>query len=104
MLFDPKTEQWSKLAGGVDIDGGFDINDTVWSRDSSTLYFDTSSSSDPAIYRVRFPGRRVERVAGLRQTPLAGPYGPSLGVTPEGEPLVLRDETIQEIWAIGHWR
>jgi eukaryotic-like serine/threonine-protein kinase len=94
MLFDFSSQKWSEfLKMGV----GF----TDWSKDSKYIYFDTGLSEDPAVYRVRVADRKLERAAdlkGLRRLVFA--WTPWSGVTPDGSPLLLRDISSQEVYAL----
>jgi Tol biopolymer transport system component len=94
MLFDFGTQKWSEL---VKMNVGF----TEWSKDGKYIYLDTGLSEDPAIYRVRIADRKVERVAslkGLRRVIFA--WTPWSGLTPDGSPLLLRDISSQEVYAL----
>jgi Tol biopolymer transport system component len=74
---------------------------TDWSKDSKYIYFDTGLSEDPAVYRVRVADRKLERMAdlkGLRRLVFA--WTPWSGVTPDGSPLLLRDISSQEVYAL----
>jgi hypothetical protein len=74
---------------------------TEWSKDSKYIYFDTGLSPDPVFYRVRVLDRKVARVAslkGLRRVIFA--WTPWSGLTPDGSPLVLRDTSSQEVYAL----
>jgi hypothetical protein len=94
MLFDFSSQKWSEfLKMGV----GF----TDWSKDGKYIYFDIGLSEDPAVYRVRVADRKLERAAdlkGLRRLVFAG--APWSGVTPNGSPLLLRDISSQEVYAL----
>jgi Tol biopolymer transport system component len=94
MLFDFSTRKWSEL---VKMNVGF----TNWSKDSKYVYFDTGLGETPAVYRVHVADRKVERVAdlkGLRRVVFA--WIPWSGVTPDGSPLLLRDISTQEVYAL----
>ena len=45
-------------------------------------------------------GRKLERWADLRGFPRGGFFGPWLGVTPDGSPLLLKDISIEEIYRL----
>src|ERR1700730_17196839 len=94
MLFDFTSQKWSEfLKMGV----GF----TEWSKDGKYIYFDTGLSEGAAVYRVRVADRKLERVAdlkGLRRVVFA--WTPWSGVTPDGSPLLLRDISSQEVYAL----
>ncbi len=94
MLFDFSKGQWSGLLKT-------EVGRTTWSDDSKYIYFDTGLSDDPAFYRVRVADRKLERLAdlkGFRRTVLFGL--PWSGITPDGSPLLLRDISSQEVYAL----
>ena len=73
----------------------------TWSTDSKYIYYDTGLGTNPAFYRVRVADRKVERLAdlkGLRRMFFA--WLPWSGVTPDGAPLVPRDISTQEVYAL----
>jgi hypothetical protein len=56
---------------------------------------------DPAVVRIRMSDRKVERVAGLSGVRLAGFLaGIAFGVTPDGDPIILRDTGTEEIYSL----
>ena len=94
MLFDVATRKWSDLLK-------MSVGWTTWSHDSKYIYFDTGLSENPAFYRVRVADRKLERIAdlkGLRRVVFA--WIPWSGVTPDGSPLLLRDISSQEVYAL----
>jgi eukaryotic-like serine/threonine-protein kinase len=94
MLFDFSTRKWSELLK-------MNVGSTNWSLDSKYIYFDTGLSENPALYRVRVADRKLERLAdlkGFRRVVFAG--FPWSGVTPDGSPLLLRDVSSQEVYAL----
>jgi Tol biopolymer transport system component len=75
--------------------------DGHWSADSKYIYFDTGLGSNPAFYRVRVADRKVERVADLKGfRHLFFAWLPWSGVTPDGAPVVPRDISAQEVYAL----
>lgn len=76
------------------------VNDVVWSPNSRSLSFDTVFGGTPMIYRVRIPDGKVEPWADLKGLHRGGFYSPWLGITPEGDPLLLRDTAIEEIYEL----
>jgi eukaryotic-like serine/threonine-protein kinase len=74
---------------------------TEWSRDSRYVYFDTGLSKEPAIYRLRISNYKVELVGSLKDFHRAVMVGiPWSGLTPDGAPLLLRDTSTQEVYAL----
>ena len=94
MLFDFATQQWVELAKT-------DIGSVNWTRDGKYLYFDSGSSHDPAISRLRLADRQLERVTGLKDfRGVEFSLYPWSGLTPDGAPLLLRDIGTQEVYAL----
>jgi hypothetical protein len=94
MLLDVATGKWSELAKTR-------VGWVTWSQDGNYLYFDSGFGNDATIRRMRLADRKIERVAdlkGFRRVIFA--YSPWLGVTPEGDPLVLHDISSQEVYAL----
>jgi eukaryotic-like serine/threonine-protein kinase len=93
-LFDFSTGKWSDLLK-------MDVGWISWSRDSKYIYFDTGLSENPAVYRVRVADRKLERIADLKgfRRVVFG-WIPWSGVTPDGAPLLLRDISSQEVYAL----
>ena len=94
MLFDFSTRKWTELLN-------MNVGWTNWSRDSKYIYFDTGLSENPAFYRARVADRKVERLAdlkGFRRVVFA--WIPWSGITPNGTPLLLRDISSQEVYAL----
>jgi hypothetical protein len=65
------------------------------------IYFDTSSNEDPALLRLRLANRKLERLVSLKdfRRVVFGPY-PWSGMTPDGSPLLMRDTSSQEVYAL----
>jgi serine/threonine protein kinase len=94
LLFDFKSGKWSELLRT-------DVGWVNWSKDSKYIYFDTGLSPNPAVYRVRVFDRKLERLArvqGFRRVVLG--RLPWSGLTPDGAPLLLRDTSSQELYAL----
>lgn len=73
------------------------LAEPTWSRDGKYVYFAVISSPDPALYRFRVRDKKLERLTSLKGFPVAGLW---TGVAPDGSPLLLRDTSTQEIYAI----
>lgn len=78
------------------------IHEPTWSRDGQYVYFATLDPPAPALYRVRTRDKKLERLASLKGFPVAGLW---TGVAPDGSPLLLRDTSTEEIYALHvRWR
>jgi len=94
-LYDFSTQAWQEFAPPSSV--GF----TEWSADSRYLYFDNGLSAEPAIYRFVIADHKVEQVASLKNFRRVVWGGlPWLGLTPNGDPLVMRDVGSQEVYAL----
>ena len=94
-LYDLVRNVWQEFALQPSV--GF----TEWSSDSAYLYFDSGLSAEPAIYRLRLADRKVEQVTSLKNFRRVE-WGnlPWFGLTPTGDPIVMRDVGSQEVYAL----
>ncbi len=93
LLFDCHSRKWTQLAKA-------DFGYPAWSGDSEYIYFDTLDKNS-AFFRVRIRDHKVERVVSLTGLPRKlGAYGPWAGVGPDDSPLVTRDASFDEIYAL----
>ena len=94
LLYDFSSHTWSELLK-------MNVGSTNWSPDSKYIYFDTGLSENPAFYRVRVADRKLERLADLKGfRRMVFGYLPWSGITPDGSPLLLRDISSQEVYAL----
>jgi len=92
MLFDFKTNAWSELVKGWGL--------VRWSPDGQYLYY-LRYGPESAVMRIQLSNRHVEEVASLKGIRQAGRLaGLEFGLTPDGDPLVLRDVGTQEIYSL----
>jgi Tol biopolymer transport system component len=93
LLFDVQSQTWTELAKA-------NFGNPTWSSDSEYIYFDTYGA-DLAFFRVRVRDRKVERIVRLTDVPRAmGDMGPWTGLDPDGSPLIQRDASFNEIYAL----
>jgi eukaryotic-like serine/threonine-protein kinase len=98
MLCDVKNEKWRQLDTKLDSFGYL-----AWSGDSTYVYFDTFWSSESGYFRLRISDSKLERLADLkkvRQFPQAFGPGSWTGLGPGETPLLPRDVSTQEIYAL----
>jgi len=94
ILFNFSNGKWSELLKA-------DVGWITWSQDSKHIYFDTGTSENPAFYTVRVADHKLERLADLKGFRRVVLFGiPWSGVTPDGSPLLLRDISSQEVYAL----
>jgi hypothetical protein len=75
-----------------------------WSVDGryvyySTLFFTTNGKSG-GVHRWKMANNTTEMVTGSPDFPLAGVWGVSYSLTPEGDLLLLRDLSTRDLYAL----
>lgn len=95
-LLDLSTRQWRVLADNMGTLGYM-----TWSGDSKSIGFDNSFTSAPGFFRVRVNDGQITQIVSLRDIHrLFAQWGEWSGITPDGSPLVVRDTSTQEIYAL----
>jgi eukaryotic-like serine/threonine-protein kinase len=93
LLFDFQSRRWTQLAKA-------NFGYPTWSRDSKYIYFDTLGK-DAAFFRIRVRDRKMERMVNLADMPRKmGAFGPWAGLAPDSSPLLARDASFDEIYAL----
>jgi eukaryotic-like serine/threonine-protein kinase len=95
-LFNFKTKRWEELTSGPQV--GY----PNWSHDGKYIYYDTQLGNEAGFYSVRISDHKVERITNFKDVQRAscGPFGAWAGLAPDDSPLVLRDVSSQEIYAL----
>ena len=94
-LLDQTTNSWSTLAEG----DHFGFNQ--WSPDGKYVYALENGRGFAKIVRVRIKDRVLEEVLSLKDFPqLVDPFANWYGLTPDGKVLLMRDRSVQEIYAL----
>jgi serine/threonine protein kinase/Tol biopolymer transport system component len=94
-LYDFSAQTWQEFAPPAGV--GF----AEWSTDSRYVYFDNGLSTESAVYRLQIADHKVEQVASLKDLRRAVWGGlPWFGLTPSGDPLLMRDVGSQEVYAL----
>jgi serine/threonine protein kinase/Tol biopolymer transport system component len=94
MLFDFTTQKWTELANLF-------VAYPTWSRDGRYLYFDGILDNQESYFRVQVSSGKLERIFSLQGFQAAGgAFGNWSGLAPDESPLVVRDASIQEIYAL----
>jgi Tol biopolymer transport system component/DNA-binding winged helix-turn-helix (wHTH) protein len=95
-LYDFSTQAWRVAVKGIGTLGYF-----AFTRDSKSLLFDTQEVQEPSFYRLRLTDFSYAPVVSLKEaTRFYGPFGAWSGVAPDGSPLLVRDISNQEIYAL----
>jgi serine/threonine protein kinase/Tol biopolymer transport system component len=94
MLFDLTSQEWTELAKIF-------VAYPTWSRDARYLYFDGILDNQEGYYRVQISDHKLERICSLKGfQPAGGAFGNWTGLAPDESPLLVRDASIQEIYAL----
>jgi eukaryotic-like serine/threonine-protein kinase len=92
LLFDFQTQKWTELSQGS-------LGWLNWSHDGQFVYvLDFRQRS--AVLRIRIRDRKNEDVVELKEFPATGRYGTALALTPDDQPLLLRDEGSQDVYSV----
>jgi Tol biopolymer transport system component len=95
MLFDTNTNRWSSLVEGQQV--GYN----EWSHDGKYVYMRENRSGAAELVRVRIKDRVLEHLLSLKDFPqLADAFASWIGLTPDDAPLLMRDRSVQEIYAL----
>jgi Tol biopolymer transport system component len=93
MLYEFATREWSQLAQAT-----FAYDN--WSHDSRYIYLEDYSQGDD-IVRVSVKGGPLQRLQSVKDVPRSSdPWASWLGLSPDDAPLLMRDESTQEIYAL----
>jgi len=99
MLFDVQAQQWRQLLTGLS-----QLGYIAWSPDSAYVYFDNLvATKEPGFFRLRIKDAKLERIADLkdfRAFPSQWGAGSWTGLGPGETPLLVRDISTQEIYAL----
>ena len=95
LLFDFDTNQWRELARGS-------LGWLNWSHDSRYVYV-LDFRQQSAVIRVRISDGRREQVADIKAFPATGRYRAALALTPDDQPILLRDTGTQDVYSLD-WR
>jgi hypothetical protein len=97
MLFDVAAQRWAEIFGSF---AGYE----TWSHDGKYLYFQGIIAPDTffRVLRLRLSDRKIEEIADMRRVGrvTAGGFDSWFGLAPDDSPLVTRDISTQEIYAL----
>jgi Tol biopolymer transport system component/DNA-binding winged helix-turn-helix (wHTH) protein len=92
-LFDMKTNRWSSLASGEM------LNYNEWSHDGRYVYMQRMRDGFGSVVRVRIKDGKVENVLSLKDFPMLTDADWT-GLTPDDSVLLMRNRSVQEIYAL----
>jgi Tol biopolymer transport system component/DNA-binding winged helix-turn-helix (wHTH) protein len=95
MLLDASTNRWSSLAEGEEI--GYN----EWSHDGKYVYMRENRDGAGELVRVRIKDGVLEHLLSLKDFPQPSDgFASWIGLTPDDAPLLMRDRSVQEIYAL----
>lgn len=95
LVFEEATQQWRKLAGGVN------GNDLSWSADSRYLYASKPAGNQPEILRVSVNDAKVETALDLRSfTALTGRIDTWFALAPDDSIIFSRELSANELYSL----
>jgi Tol biopolymer transport system component len=94
VLFDVATQKRTEQAPGMET--GFQS----WSRNGKYVYFSGYAGGEGGVFRVAVGDNRPEKILSLRNLRTTGRFGGWYPLTPNDDPLLLRDVSTQEIYAL----
>ena len=92
MVFDTQTQKWSELASGS-------LSWLNWSHDGQYVYL-LDFQGRSAVVRIRMSDHRPEQVLDLKTFSATGRYGAALALTPDDQPILLRDAGSQDVYSV----
>jgi Tol biopolymer transport system component len=95
MLFDTTTNSWSSLVEGEQVE----YNE--WSHDGKYVYMRENRDGAGELARMRIKDRVHEHVLRLKDFPQRSDgFASWIGLSPDDAPLLMRDRSVQEIYAL----
>ena len=95
MLLDSSTNHWSSL-----MDGEW-VGYNEWSHDGKYIYFREDRGGAGKVVRVSMKDHTSEPVLDLKNFPqLQDIFTAWIGLTPDDAPLLMRDRSVQELYAL----
>ena len=96
VLYDFARQKWTTLAKDKGLVGFME-----WTPDGKSVLFDTFGTPQAAFYRIRVSDLKLETVASTTEVRrYYGDFGPWTGMAADGSPLLVRDISNEEAYAL----
>jgi eukaryotic-like serine/threonine-protein kinase len=92
LVFDNQTQRWSELANGS-------LSWLNWSHDGRYVYM-IDFTGKSTVVRIHLSDHKLEQVVELKDFPSTGRYGTALALTPDDQPILLRDTGTQDVYSV----
>ena len=95
-VYEFATQKWRVIPKGPSPTGYIE-----WSGDGKEILFDSLDRPDPTFYRLRISDLRLQTVAPIGEIRrYYTEFGPWSGAAPDGSPLLVRDISNEEVYAL----
>jgi Tol biopolymer transport system component/DNA-binding winged helix-turn-helix (wHTH) protein len=96
VMYEFARQKWTTLVKNRGLIGFME-----WMPDGKSVLFDTFDVPQPAFYRIRVSDLKLETVASTVEVRrYYGPFGPWTGMAADGSPLLVRDISNEEAYAL----
>jgi Tol biopolymer transport system component len=96
LLYEFATQKWTVLVKDLGPVGYME-----WTSDSKSIFFDTFETKSPSIYRFRLSDSHLDTIASTDDVRrFYGEFGPWAGLAPDGSPVLVRDISNEEVYAL----
>jgi Tol biopolymer transport system component/DNA-binding winged helix-turn-helix (wHTH) protein len=96
IVYDFAGQKWTNLVKNIGLIGFME-----WTPDGKSILFDTFDSPKAAFYRIRVSDLKLETVASTAEVRrYYGAFGPWTGMAADGSPLLVRDISNEEAYAL----
>ena len=96
VVYDFARQKWTNLVKNIGLIGFME-----WTPDGKSVLFDTFDVPQPAFYRIRVSDLKLETVASTAEVRrYYGPFGPWTGMAADGSPLLVRNISNEEAYAL----
>lgn len=95
-LFYFSAQKWTEVYGT-------EMGYANWSHDGTYLYFESVTAGGFHLQRLRLADRKIEEITNLDKVVRPSGWGETaywLGISPDDSPLVFRDTSTEEIYAL----
>ena len=96
LLYDFNMRKWSTIVKDMGPIGYME-----WTADGKHIVFDTFEVEEPAFYRLRISDGHLETIVNIKaMRRYYGDFGPWSGIAADGSPLLVRDVSKDEFYAL----